>query len=218
MRPDVIPRQPSICEDGDEAIHDVVRECPAIDRIGHRPRGIIKEDVRQKRPCDPRCFLRRIVTGVLEGVRKDGNETGIVRRLRREVGSFLLTGKENRLRGERAAVRLNPFPARAVQPAMPRMGLGKPRSEPCQDSRFLLHPTSTLMLQDNCACGFASTANLSSVSWNAAQKPMRPATMSEMARTVGRLAGSVSDTLGLWHITVHPTAGCARTRAGSCDN
>ena len=53
-------------------------------------------------------------------VREDGDETGIVRRLTREVGISLRADKEDSLRGQRAAVRLDPTPARAVQRAGPQ--------------------------------------------------------------------------------------------------
>jgi hypothetical protein len=39
------------------------------------------QEVRQQFPCNPPCFLRRIPTRVLQRVREDGDETGIVRRL-----------------------------------------------------------------------------------------------------------------------------------------
>jgi hypothetical protein len=70
--PYVILRHLSICEQRKEEIHDVVGECPAIVRVGRRPRGIIVEDVRQQGPGHPRCFRRRISTGVLQRVREDG--------------------------------------------------------------------------------------------------------------------------------------------------
>ena len=128
--PYLILRHLSICEDGKEEIDDVVGECPAIVREGRRPRGIIGEDVRQQGPCHPRCFLRRIPTRVLQRVREDGDETGIVRRLRGEIGGFSSPARKGSLRGPRAAIRLNPFPARcAVQRAMPT---GPPLSDPGQ--------------------------------------------------------------------------------------
>ena len=119
VRPYLISRHLSICEERKEEIYDVVGECPAIVRVGRRPRGIIVEDVRQQGPGDPRCFRRRISTRVLQRVREDGDETGIVRRLRSEIGGVLLAGKEGSLIGPRTAIRLNPFPACAVQRAMP---------------------------------------------------------------------------------------------------
>ena len=54
--PYVISRHLSIGEERKEEIHDVVGECPAIVRVGRRPRGIIVEHVRQQDAGDPRCF------------------------------------------------------------------------------------------------------------------------------------------------------------------
>src|SRR5882757_7840196 len=113
----------SICEDGNEAIHNVIGEFPAIPRVGRRPCGIIKEDVRQQSFCHPRCFLWGIPPRVLQGVREDSDETGIVLRLRSDVDTLLITGKEYRLRRERAAVRRDPFPTLAVHSAMPQAHL-----------------------------------------------------------------------------------------------
>jgi hypothetical protein len=46
----------------------------------------IAQEVRQQFFCNPPCFLRRIPPRVLQRVREDGDETGIVRRLPAEVG------------------------------------------------------------------------------------------------------------------------------------
>src|SRR5580658_1805266 len=92
----------SIGKERQEEIYDIVGECPAIVRVGRRPRGIIVEDVRQHGPGDPRCFRRRISSGVLQRVREDGDETAIVRWLRSEIGGVLLAGKEGSLIGPRA--------------------------------------------------------------------------------------------------------------------
>ena len=119
MRAYVIPRHLPICEERKEDIYDVVGERPAIVRIGRRPRGLIVEHVRQQGSRDPRCFLLRVTTGVLQRVREDRDETGIVRWLRSEIGSFLLASKEGSLIWPRAPVRLDPNPARAVQRARP---------------------------------------------------------------------------------------------------
>ena len=117
--PDVILRHLSIRKERKEEIHDVVGECPTILGIDRRPLGVIVEDVRQQGSGDPRCFRRRISTGVLERVREYGNETGIACRLCSEIGGVLFAGKEGSLIGPGAAIRLNPFSARAVQCATP---------------------------------------------------------------------------------------------------
>ena len=119
MRPDVILRHLSICEKTKEEIYDVVRECPAIVRVGRWPRGVIVEDVRQQGLGHPRGFRWRISTSVLQRVRKDGNETGIVRRLCGEIGGVRLAGKEGSLIWPPTAIRLNPLPACPVQRASP---------------------------------------------------------------------------------------------------
>src|SRR4029077_17737122 len=51
--------------------------------------------------------------------------TSIVRRLPGLVGGLLVTRKEYRLRGQRATVRLNPFPACTVHGAMPQAHLSR---------------------------------------------------------------------------------------------
>src|SRR6266481_3320330 len=53
-------------------------------------------------------------------MREDGDETGIVRRLARVVAISLRADEKDRLRGQRAPVRLDPNPARAVQRARPQ--------------------------------------------------------------------------------------------------
>src|ERR1700722_4473553 len=47
----------------------------------------------------PPCFLRRIPIGVLQRMREDGDETGIARRLARQIGRPLRADKKDRLRG-----------------------------------------------------------------------------------------------------------------------
>ena len=61
-------------------------------------------------PRHPRCFRRRVSTGVLKRVCEDGHETGIVRRLCSEISGVLLTCKKGSLLRPRAAIGLNPFP------------------------------------------------------------------------------------------------------------
>ena len=118
--PYVISRDLSIGKERKEEIYDVVGECPAIVRVGRRPRGIIVEHVRQQDSGDPRCLRLRVTTGVLKRVREDRDETGIVGWFPTEISSVLLAGKERRLIWPRAAVRLNPFSACAVQRASPQ--------------------------------------------------------------------------------------------------
>ena len=93
----LIVRHLSIGKERKEEIYDVIGECPAIVRVRHRQRGIVVEDVRQQCSGDPRCFRRRISAGVLQRVREDGDEAGIVGRLRGEIRAVLLAGKEGSL-------------------------------------------------------------------------------------------------------------------------
>lgn len=81
MRPYVISRHLPICKNGKKDINSIVGECPSIGRIGRRLAVIIREDVRQQNPCRSLCFLPRVAAGVLQRVREDGDETGILRRL-----------------------------------------------------------------------------------------------------------------------------------------
>src|SRR5262249_43988379 len=54
---------------------------------------------------------------------EDGDETGIVRRLTREVSISLPADKKDGLRGQCAAIRLDPTPARAGKRAGPQANL-----------------------------------------------------------------------------------------------
>ena len=81
MGPYFILRDLPIGEDSQEGILDIIGECPAIVREGRGARGVIAQEVRQQCLCNPPCFLRRIPTRVLQRMREDGNEAGIVRRL-----------------------------------------------------------------------------------------------------------------------------------------
>src|ERR1700733_13101672 len=56
---------------------------------------------------------------MLQCVRENGDETGIVRRLRSQIGGVLLAGEERGLIWPRTAIRLNPSPTCAVQRASP---------------------------------------------------------------------------------------------------
>jgi hypothetical protein len=55
------------------------------------------EDVRQQGPRDPCCFRWGISTGVFQRVRENGDETGVVRRLRSKIGGVLFAGEEGSL-------------------------------------------------------------------------------------------------------------------------
>ena len=57
---------------------------------------------------------------VLQRVRKDGDETGVVRRSRDEISISLVAGKEDRLRRPRATICLNPAAACAVYSSSPK--------------------------------------------------------------------------------------------------
>ena len=97
VRTCLIPRYLSVGEDSQEGVGDIVGECPAIVREGRGARRVIAQEVRQQCLCHSRCFVRRIATRMLQCVREDGNETGIVRRFPAEVGCVLLAGKEGSL-------------------------------------------------------------------------------------------------------------------------
>src|SRR5258706_72549 len=62
-------------------------------------RRVVGQHVRQQCSRHPPCFLRRIATAVLQRMREDGDETGIVRRLAREIATPLLADEKDRLRG-----------------------------------------------------------------------------------------------------------------------
>ncbi len=72
------------------------------------------------------------------------------------------------------------------------MGLGKPKTLPCHESRFFVHCTSTLKSQPAAVPGFISPWIFSRVSWKAAHHPITPATMSQIESATGRWAR------GLW--------------------
>ena len=123
VRSYVISLHFSICEDRKEEIHDVVSKFAAIVREGRWLRRIIVKDVREQSPGDFRCLRRRISTGVLQRMRENRDETGIVRRLRTQIGGVLFAGKERSLIRPSTAICLNPFPASAVQCASPQAQL-----------------------------------------------------------------------------------------------
>ena len=117
--PYFVPRHLPVCEDSQEGIGGIVGECPAIGWEGRRASGVIGQHVRQQCSRHTPCFRRRIPTRVFQRVCEDGDETGIVYRLTREVGISLPADKEDGLRGQRAAIRLDPTPARADKRAGP---------------------------------------------------------------------------------------------------
>ena len=85
----------------------------------------------------------------------------------------------------------------ATQPAIPRIGFGKPNTLPCHESRFALHCTSTLRSHDAIASGFARACSFSIVSEKAAHQPTTPGDHEpdgEARRAgVGLLLGHASD-------------------------
>src|SRR6476646_5403638 len=97
--PYVVPRHLPVCEDSQEGISGIVRECPAIAREGRWAPGVIGQYVRQQCSRHTPCFLRRIPARVLQLVREDVDETGIVRWLTREAGISLRADKKDGLRG-----------------------------------------------------------------------------------------------------------------------
>jgi hypothetical protein len=123
VRTHFVSRYLPICEDRKEDIDGVVSECSAIVREGRRALGIVGQDVRQQCPCHALRFLRRITTRVLQRVREDGNETGIIRRLTGEIVSVLRAGKKDSLLRPRAAVCLKPI-SRPRPPACEPTGPG----------------------------------------------------------------------------------------------
>ena len=85
-------------------------------------------DIRQQCPRYAQCLLWGVPTGVLQRVRKDGDEMGVVRRLCGKVSIPLLAGKKDRLRGQRTAVSLHPTAARAVQRPHPKVDFFRPEN------------------------------------------------------------------------------------------
>jgi hypothetical protein len=94
-----VPRHLPVCEDNQEGISGIVGKCPAIGWEGRRAPRVIGQHIRQQCSRHTLCFRRRIPTRVFQRVREDGDETGIVRRLTREVGISLPADKEDGLRG-----------------------------------------------------------------------------------------------------------------------
>jgi hypothetical protein len=128
--PYVISRHLPICKNGKKDINSIINKCPSIGRIGRRLAGIIKQDVRQQDPCRSLCFLPRIATRVLQRVREDGDETGIVRwlpgrRIERALNRNLSTEIHLRFVPE-------PLTYRDIPPFHPTTGA---RADGCRDRR-----------------------------------------------------------------------------------
>ena len=90
--------------EADKSVSDVVRKRPAIARKGCWARGVVAQEIWQHCACHPPCFLRRISPDMLQRVREDRDETGIVGRLPRAIGVVLLASKEGSLRGSRTPI------------------------------------------------------------------------------------------------------------------
>jgi hypothetical protein len=97
--PYLVPGHLPICEDCQEGVGGIVGERSAIARKGRRTRRVVGQHVGQQCSRHPPCFLRRIPTGVLQRMREDGDEAGIVRRLARVVSISLRADEKDRLRG-----------------------------------------------------------------------------------------------------------------------
>ena len=79
-------------------------------------------------------------------------------------------------RANRAPARIaTPTTIGATQPVRPRIGLGNPKTLPCQDRGSREHCTSGLKSHERVASGSARRWNRSIVSENAAHQPMTPA-------------------------------------------
>jgi hypothetical protein len=131
MRPDLIPRHLAICENRKKGIGSAVDESPAILRERRWAGGIIREDIRQHRPCHPPCFLPAVPTHMLQCMSEGGNETDTVRRLPCKVGISLRAGEtedKEKLQGLRQAPPgSNTRPCRPPEPGSSFCGLGRMR-------------------------------------------------------------------------------------------
>src|SRR6478752_10154300 len=91
-------------------------------------------------------------------------------------------------RANRAPARIAmPTTMGAIHPVSPRIGLGKPNTLPCAESRFLVHCTRGLKSHEAASPGFISAWNFSIVSEKAAHHPTTPAMTSQTAIAVGRV-------------------------------
>jgi hypothetical protein len=98
MRAYVVSFHLSVRQDGDETIHHVICECPAIVRIGSRLCRIVKKHVRKESARDPCCFFLPIPTSVFQRVREDRHEAGVIGWLTGEIITLTFPGKKHRLR------------------------------------------------------------------------------------------------------------------------
>lgn len=73
----------------------------------------------------------------------------------------------------------------------PMRGLGKPKSDPCQEPRFLPHCTMTLKSQEAASSGLVSLCIFSKVRANAATRPTNPETIRKMGKPLKRVPGSL---------------------------
>src|SRR6516164_3163801 len=138
VRPNLVLRHPPVCEDSHERVTGVVGERATIAREGCWAGGIIGHHIGQQTQRRSPCPLWRISTYVLERVCEDGNEAAIVRRFARQVGLSLRSNKKDSLRGQRAAVCLNPILDRADQ----RTGTAAARAIAAVPSPTLAVPAS----------------------------------------------------------------------------
>src|ERR1700730_276238 len=97
--PDLVPGHLAVREDRQEGVGRIVGERTAIARKKRGTRRVVGQDVGQQCSRHPPCFLRRIATGVLQRMREDGDETGIVRRFARVVATSLRADEKDRLLG-----------------------------------------------------------------------------------------------------------------------
>src|SRR5258708_37046747 len=97
--PNLVPSHLPVCEDCQEGIGGIVGERTAIPRKGRGTRRVVGQYVGQQCSRHPPCFLRRITTGVLQCMREDGDEAGIVRRLARVVAISLRADEKHPLPG-----------------------------------------------------------------------------------------------------------------------
>src|SRR6478735_10505860 len=90
-------------------------------------------------------------------------------------------------RAKRAPARIAmPTTMGATQPVSPRIGLGKPNTLPCAESRFFVHCTRGLKSHEAASPEFMRAWNFSIVSEKAAHHPTTPAMTSQTAIAVGR--------------------------------
>ena len=96
--PDLVACHLPVCEDCQEGVGGIVGERTAIARKRRGTRRVVGQHVGQQCSRHPPCFLRRIATGVLQRMRKDDNETRVVRRLARVIAISPRADEKDRLR------------------------------------------------------------------------------------------------------------------------